>query len=1036
MAAWKIKRKWFWQRQKALWDAALTLAVWRWRTQGFLLSITGLGVTVAVVLIVSLPLFSSVMVTAGLRGVLRAQSASSQVVVNAHLAGLSSSLVADATSQVNDTASQDAGSYLTGQPQSTLITANWLSPGPLSVDFYGVSLQQARSHLKLLQGHIPVGDNSSATDIDILLTKTAALYLGHYQVGDTFTLNTSLLPGYQDYRDTFESIVHVHLIGIFQVQPDDAFWNGYTLEEPAPTSFAPSPPVLALSDYTAVLHMFDEINQQHHGTDLYFQGERTSELLLSYYVNSSIMIGSQLEDLIGRLGIFQQDISQNFQSDSIYGGDGNIVNASLTGPPVHDPQLGDSILEKYQAQVQIIQTPALILTAQILCLILFFIAVMVGALVERDQVAIAVLRSRGANRRQVSGSLVMQGLILCLLAGILGPILALLLTYLILPLVLTPETRDALNALTLDVGGTLRTLGLSTLAAIVAAFATLMLTIFLAMQANILTRRREDARATHMPLWQRLRMDLAVAVLAVTGYITTYYLESSQTLLSLQSQTLISTPLELLAPLLLLLAGIIFFLRFFPLLLRFLARVALRRRGLISMLALAQMERAPRQSMRMALLLGLATAFTLFALVFSASQGQRAQDLATYQAVSDFSGYSYDLPATSLRSSTSLNSTSASVLANARSAVSQATDHYQQIQGVTISSIGSMNSVYLPLNVGSGNAHGWETRLIAVDPVTYGRVALWSAQDSPTPLADLMKLLIEQRPQALQHGIVPALVASNTWQQLGLSQGATFHLGDESGHMSPTTYLALAEINHIPPVDDGSEGAILVDYQSLVAGQLQGQGMTQVTAIAQLNYVWLRSSDSPAALSHVRAALNSPEFALRQFMDRRALSGGNASDPLASSLISTMSIGVAATLLLAFLANLLLPLLSVRLRQTNFAVLRALGTAPAQVTGILLWELAIVLATALVLGVLFGGILTFTSVPPLVFTGALPASLVSVSSSTIYTLQQIIPVRIVMPLSLLIALLLLLLLCVLALWLMSRLVQRPLMAQALRLNED
>src|SRR6185437_6076183 len=148
-------------------------------------------------------------------------------------------------------------------------------------------------------------------------------------------------------------------------------------------------------------------------------------------------------------------------------------------------------------------------------------------------------------------------------------------------------------------------------------------------------------------------------------------------------------------------------------------------------------------------------------------------------------------------------------------------------------------------------------------------------------------------------------------------------------------YVAVAEVRHIPPIDDGSEGAVLVDYQSLVAGQIQGQGMTQVTSVAQLNHVWLSSSDNAAAVNHIRAVLNTPAFTLAQLMDRRALSGDSAADPLVNGLLSTISIGVAATLLLAFLANLLLPLLSVRLRQTNFAVLRALGTAPDQVTGIL-----------------------------------------------------------------------------------------------------
>lgn len=1031
----KMQRKWFWRRQMALWDAALTLAAWRWRTQRFLLCVTGLGVTIAVVLVASLPLFSNVMTTAGLRGVLRAHPDSPQVLANAELSGISSNLFAAGFSQVNSQVKQDAGHYLTSKPQTTLITGNWNNS--LSVDFFGVPIQTVQPHLKILQGHLPDANTSSASSIDIMLTSSAALYLGHFKVGDTVALTSRLQTGPDNYSGSYVAQVNAHIVGIFQVQANDAYWNGYTLEEPPPVSGTPPPAVLALTDQASLLHMLDAINRVHQGQGIYFTDRSSTSLLLSYGVDASRITSGQLGDLIANLGTLQQDIAQAFQQGFSFGGGSNIVGVNLSGLLVHDPLAGTaSTLEKYQSQVQIIQTPTLILTAQILCLILFFVSVMVSALVEREQVAIAVLRSRGANRRQVSGSLIMQGLVLCVLAGLIGPVLALGLVFLVVPHLLTPLTQDAFNALTLDAGATLHALSFYTLVAVVAAFLTLLLTIFLAVRANILTQRREEARSTSQPLWQRLRLDLVVAVLAIAGYITTYYLESTQQFLSAQTQTLVSTPLELLAPVLLLVAGILFFLRLFPLLLRLLARRAQRRRGLISMLALAQMERAPRQSMRMALLLGLASAFTLFALVFSASQAQRAQDLANYQAVSDFSGYNSGLPATTLLSSTSVYSNESSVLDNARAALKQATAHYRQVQGVTAASVGVVSDVYLTLNGGTAQSFSWPTSLIAVDPATFAHVALWSSSDSSQSLADLMNILIAQRSQAIQRGVVPALVAANTWQQLGLSQGATFHLSTEAGDVAPTTYVAVAQVTHIPPVDDGSEGAVLVDYQSLVAGQIQGQGLTQVTSVAQLNHVWLSSSDDPGAVSHIRAALNTPAFALAQLMDRRALNGGNASDPLANSLLSTMSIGIVATLLLAFLANLLLPLLSVRMRQTNFAVLRALGTVPGQVMGILTWELALVLATSLVLGLLFGALLVFTSVPPLVFTGALPASLVGISNSTIYTLQQIIPVTIVMPLSLLLALLALLLLCVLALGLMTRLAQRPLMAQALRLNED
>ncbi len=101
---------------------------------------------------------------------------------------------------------------------------------------------------------------------------------------------------------------------------------------------------------------------------------------------------------------------------------------------------------------------------------------------------------------------------------------------------------------------------------------------------------------------------------------------------------LILPPMTLVGAVFLLLGCMLLFLRIFPFILEGLAHLAVRARGAISMLAIAQMARAPRQSLRMTLLLALAVAFGIFSLVFSASQAQRIPTVAAYQVGANFSG--------------------------------------------------------------------------------------------------------------------------------------------------------------------------------------------------------------------------------------------------------------------------------------------------------------------------------------------------------------------------------------------------------------
>ncbi len=178
----------------------------------------------------------------------------------------------------------------------------------------------------------------------------------------------------------------------------------------------------------------------------------------------------------------------------------------------------------------------------------------------------------------------------------------------------------------------------------------------------------------------------------------------------------------------------------------------------------------------------------------------------------------------------------------------------------------------------------------------------------------------------------------------------------------------------------------------------------------------------------IRSALTQSSLALNNLLDRRQIEGISTNSPLILNLISARNLGVGATLLLSLVANILLSSLNIHSRRTNFAVLRALGAAPAQVRQILIWEQSITLAIALLMGLLFGTLLVLTDV--------LPANVAMLSDNAIYTLQRVIPVALVFPPSLGLAMAMVLLFCLLALGLMSYMAQRSLLSQALRLNED
>jgi hypothetical protein len=201
-----------------------------------------------------------------------------------------------------------------------------------------------------------------------------------------------------------------------------------------------------------------------------------------------------------------------------------------------------------------------------------------------------------------------------------------------------------------------------------------------------------------------------------------------------------------------------------------------------------------------------------------------------------------------------------------------------------------------------------------------------------------------------------------------------------------------------------------------------------------INHVWLRTTNDSAALARTSEALLRTD--VTRLADRRALYLGMQRDPLGLNLVGTLLLGTTTALMLALVGSLFASWLNARTRLTSFAILRALGTDPRQVVSVLAWEQVIVYVTALLLGLIFGALITLTVVPSLT-VASMPITSSSVDDITrFYALQQVIPTKIVISPLLGVSFAALVLICMGALGLMVLVVSRPSMGAVLRVSED
>lgn len=1006
-------------------SAVLRLAFWQLRRTWFLLLLISLGMIAAVVIACAIPLLSDVMLTAGMRGTLQATPDSASIELNTETQGISTPIVQDVHDQFAALFHRYAGNMI--QPEQFAITSTDFSLSPprksAVLTIYATSLQRAAAHLSLIQGRLARVTGNPTKELEVMLTSDTARGL-KVHVGSTFNLALNYYvylpiggtPEPQQHTD----IITARVAGLFTVTAANAaYWHGedfspitLAVEGSTPLShdtlLIPDNALLALSDHISARYHTDAIRSLNYGGGY--------NLIWYYHLDSSHQAISGLAALINQLAGIQST------TDSLYGyleSGGSFateppypyLSRVELSSPIFSLNGNPSILEQFRSRIAIARIPVGVFTILILALILFFVSLMTIMLIDRQTATVVLLRSRGASSGQVFGALLLQSIVLGMIALVIGLPLAAYAVFLLAQRMLPIAQLDALNIITSNpLQAVLGTIWYA-LAIVFVALFTMSLSLFFAARMNLLSLRREAARSSKRPLWQRLNLDVIAGIIALVGYGLSLYVTGVGAVLQSDAQVLVATPLAIIAPFFLIVGCMFLFLRIFPLLLQLGAHLAARGRGAVSLLALAQIARSPRQSLRRTLLLALAIAFALFTLLYSATQAQHVQEIVAYQTGADFSAQ----------------------LSYAGTSPAPIINQYQSIPGVLSASVG-----YIDHNEESTANLPLELR--AVDAASFGSTVIWPSQEAFLQARPLLAQLVSLRQSPTINGVVPAIVDRTTFNKLSLQIGSPFTV---RGNSAPGNihYFVVGVVEHIPTVNDRIApgngkvpvviGGILVDYQTYASSYKIARELKGLVP-PDINQVWLHTRDDAISLTSVRSTLKNTKYHYTQLVDRRLLLATLQSDPLYLILDGVLIIGTVTALLLALIGDLLASWLNARAHLLSFVTLRALGTTSRQVMNMLTWEQAVVYIVGFLLGGGFGTLLATSVIPLLTFTD-LNSNL---SNEQLFALQSALGTQLVVPPSFPLVLLILVSIYVIALTVMVRVVSQPALSQALRLNED
>lgn len=857
------------------------LTYWRLRDGWRALLALGIGVLAAVVLFAAVPVVSDQTAELGLRAVLRGGDLSQNIQLTAAVAPLTSSQVARVEPAVTQLANETIAAFMpqrtTYLASDTLLlartgdrTLSLSASGAPAAQLLAYDYSQAAAHMHLSVGTWPAHDG------DVLVTDQMA---ARYDLRPGLAV---IVAPFGAHTRTYSLLV----VGTWSPRDvHDAYWMGRNFTADAADTGSPTYPLLVTRE-----SIFGA------GATLGAGGVAVWD----YFLAPASVTAANAADVEQRVAAFRSRAQ-----------DGQRLLGSTQTATVATAL--DALLSTYTRQREAIALPLYLVAAQVLGLVLFYVAVMASALVEQQSAALAVMKSRGTSRGQVLGSYALQGLLIGALAVAAGPWLV------------GPLARWLVSQLTSADAGTTTSPSAPPPAAVVAAvvaallaLATIVLATVAAARRDILAFRREAARYTRVPLWQRLYLDLVLAALCAAGY---YELgQNSATTAARAPDALL-----LLAPGLLLVAGALLVARGFPLAARLASILAARRRGAAGLLALLQLGRTPSRYVRLVLLVTLAAGLGLFTQVFSSSLEQHLADHAAYTAGAD------------LRVTLSPG-------ADPRSP-----ERIAHLPGVQVASRALRTAAALPASEGSRPVD-----VLAVENATLGHVAAWRDDYATPGLSALLGAMASQSSRGTLWAAADTAFIARTHA----------HIGDVillTPTENPAVTLRVAigvEVHAFPTLDPtSSTGFVVVDLAAYEGAIRAGDP----SATLAPNEVWMASAPSGAAALH--RVLADSSLSVASVLDRRQLVRRYQSDPLTAGLRAMLLLGVAVALGLMLLGTLITAAFDARQRMVQFATLRALGATGQQISQLLLTEQCAVYALGIVAGSALGAISAGATLP-------------------------------------------------------------------------
>ena len=565
----------------------------------------------------------------------------------------------------------------------------------------------------------------------------------------------------------------------------------------------------------------------------------------------------------------------------------------------------ESLLRDYEVKLFFLKILLFVLSAPIVCIVLYYITISAGMIIDRQRNEIAILKSRGASMGQVVGVYLTEGSVFGILALAIGPLLGMMVaqfigrtyTFLVfsnrelLPVHVTGQTLQfAFLAVGLSVGA-------------------MVLPAVGASRHSIVTYKQEVARSTRGPFWQRWFVDFLILGVAGYGY---YLLSQRQSILTLgEAGDVFSDPLLLLVPALFIFACSLVFLRIFPILIEGMSRIGSRFFGVSVLLGLRQIGRMPGQYTRLVLLLTLTLALGTFAASVAMTLDRNYNDRVYYQNGSDL----------------------LLVESGAFDEVSETWSFQPVSDHLDVKSIKAVARAFR--TTGNANITGrgrpQEVKILGVDPPDFWQVSWWRNDFAAESFLTLL--------QNLAGNEKGAIVDQKFLADFKLKVGDSLVVNVKQ---KPVDFQITGVVSYWPSQWPDTDRFFIVNLDYLF------------DQIGESPYdVWAKTDGVTPPVQTVNE-LRDHDFIVSRFVDARETALRLRDDPGRTGIFGILTVGFIIAALLTVLGFMLYSFLSAKRRMQQLGILRAMGLSIRQLISLFVFEQGFLIALGMVVGTVLG----------------------------------------------------------------------------------